>query len=54
VAAAQPVPDGRRQLRIPLDTSAFSGGAPDGNYELSYRQDNRVSGIVNLANSSSG
>lgn len=39
---------------IPLDTSTFAGGAPDGNYELAYRQGNRVSGIVNLANSSSG
>ena len=39
---------------IPLDTSTFAGGAPDGNYELSYRQGNRVSGVVNLTNSSSG
>ena len=39
---------------IPLDTSTCPGGAPDGNYELAYRQGNRVSGIVNLANSSSG
>jgi outer membrane protein OmpA-like peptidoglycan-associated protein len=39
---------------IPLDTSTFPAGAPDGDYTLTWRDGNRVGGIVNLANSSNG
>lgn len=39
---------------IPLNATTFpSQGAPDGNYVLQYLVGNRISGIVNLANSGS-
>lgn len=39
---------------IPLNSTTFpSQGAPDGNYVLEYLVGNRISGIVNLANSGS-
>jgi outer membrane protein OmpA-like peptidoglycan-associated protein len=39
---------------VPLDTSTFSGGAPDGAYSAFWRSGNRLSGVVNLANSFTG
>ena len=42
------------EFDVPLDTSTFSGGAPDGVYSAFWRSGNRLSGVVNLANSSMG
>jgi outer membrane protein OmpA-like peptidoglycan-associated protein len=38
---------------IPLNTSTFSGGAPDGAYTLEWTSGNRIYNIVNLASSGS-
>lgn len=42
------------EFAIALDESSFARGAPDGVYRATFRSGNRLGGIVNLANSSSG
>lgn len=41
-------------FEVPLDTSKFSLGAPDGQYLAYWTSSARTAGILNLANSSSG